>query len=162
MDASGTGKDFVAAQMAPTNHDTQQFTIQLPAGTKCTGGTNQDLCLASITTISGLGNCVVVSQAADVVDTVRSPLDTRQATDVRSEVGKRKRVKRSASADEEGSEPAPANDDQTRPRKADKRKKDKRKKKKDKGTIHHNQRITGKRFCKFFMFVACRCTRTVS
>ena len=135
--------------MAPTNHDSQQFTIQLPAGTKCTGGTNQDLCLASITTTSGLGNCVVVSQVADVVDTSRSSLNTRQATDVRSEVGKRKRGKRSASADEEGSDPAPAKDDQTSRRKADKRKK-----RKDKGTIHHNQRITGKRLCKFFMFVA--------
>jgi len=129
VDASGTGKNFVAAQMpvAPANDDMQQFTIQLPAGTKCTGGTNQNLCLASITTTSGLGNCVVVSQAADTADTARSPLNTSQATDVRSGVGKRKRVKRSVSADEEGSEPAPAKGDQSSPRKGDKLEKDKRK-----------------------------------
>jgi len=146
VDTSGTGKNFVAAQMAPANDDTQQFTIQLPAGTKCTGGTNQNLCLASITTTSGLENCVVVSQAANAVDRARSPLNTSQAADVHSGVGKRKRVKRSPPADEEGSEPAPAKGDQTSPRKGDKLKKDKRKEKKDKGTTRHNQRITGKRF----------------
>lgn len=139
--------------MAPENGGTQQFTIQLPAGTKCTGGTNQNLCLASITTTSGLRNCVVVSQAADAVDAARSPLNTGQANDVRSGVGKRKRVKRSASAD--GSEPAPAKGDQTSLRKGDKLKKDKKKEKKNKGTTRHNQRITGKRLCKFFfLFVA--------
>jgi hypothetical protein len=135
--------------MAPANDNTQQFTIQLPAGTKCTGGTSQNLCLASITTTSGLGNCVVVSQAADAVDTARSPLNTSQATDVRSGVGKRKRLKRPASADEEGSEPAPAKGDRTSPPK-----RDKRKGKKNKGMTRHNQRITGKRLCKFFLFVA--------
>jgi hypothetical protein len=140
--------------MAPANDDIQQFTIQLPAGTKCTGGTNQNLCLASITTTSGLGNCVVVSQTADAVDTARSPLNTSQATDVRSGVGKRKRVKHLASGDEEGSEPAPAKDDKTSPRKGDKLKKDKRKEKKNKRVTRHNQRITGKRLCKFFLLVA--------
>ncbi|KAN0125546.1 hypothetical protein V8E52_000753 [Russula decolorans] len=147
VDASGTGKNFVAAQMAPANDDTQQFTIQLPAGIKCTGGTNQNLCLASITTTSGLGNCVVVSQAADAIDTARSPSNTSQATDVRSVVGKRMRVIRSATADdsEEGSEPAPAKGDQTSPRKGDKLKKANRKEKKNKKMTRHNQRITGKR-----------------
>lgn len=140
--------------MAPANDDTQQFTIQLPAGNKCTGGTNQNLCLASITTTSGLGNCVVVSKTADAVDTARSPLNTSQATNVRSGVGKRKRVKRLASGDEEGSEPAPAKDDQTSPQKGDKLEKDKRKEKKNKRMTRHDQRITGKRFCKFFLLAA--------
>ena len=138
--------------MAPANDNTQQFTIQLPAGTKCTGGTNQNLCLASVTTTSGLGNCIIVSQAACLADTAASPLNTGQATDVRSGVGKRKRVKHPASADEEGSEPAPAKGGQTSPLKGDELKKDKRKEKKNK--IHHNQRITGKRLCKFFSFVS--------
>jgi hypothetical protein len=89
------------------------------------------------------------------VDTARSPLNTSQATDVRSGVGKRKRVKRPASADEEGSEPAPAKGDQTSPRKGDKLKRDKRKK--NEGMTRHNQRITGKRHCKFFLWR--RCTR---
>jgi hypothetical protein len=148
--------------MAPANDDTQQFTIQLPAGIKCTGGTNQNLCLASITTTSGLGNCVVVSQAADAIDTARSPSNTSQATDVRSVVGKRMRVIRSATADdsEEGSEPAPAKGDQTSPRKGDKLKKANRKEKKNKKMTRHNQRITGKRICKLFCLWR-RCTRAV-
>jgi len=163
VDASGTGKNFVAAQMAPANDDTEQFTIQLPAGTRCTGGTNQNLCLASITTTSGLGNCVVVSQAADAVGTAPSPLNTSRANDVRSGVGKHKRVKRSASASEEGSEPAYAKGDQTSLRKGDKDKlkKDKIKEKKNKGITRHNQRITGKRFCKLFCLWR-RCTRADS
>jgi hypothetical protein len=157
VDASGTGKNFVAAQMAPANDGTQQFTIQLPVGTKCTGGTNQNLCLASVTTTSGLGNCVVVSQAADVVDAALSPLNASHAN---SGVGKRKRVKRSASASEEGSEPAYAKGDQTNLRKGDKDKlkKEKRKEKKNKGMSRHNRRITGKRFCKFSCLWR-RCTR---
>lgn len=155
VDASGTGKNFVVAQMAPANDDTRQFTAQLPAGTKCTGGTNQNLCLASITTTSGLGNCVVVSQASDAVDIARWPLNTSQATDVRNNgVGTRKRVEPSASADEEGAEPAPAKGDQTSSRKGGKLKKDKSKGKKDKRMTNHNRRITGKRFCKFFLLVA--------
>lgn len=150
VDASGTGNNFFAAQMAPLNDDTQQFTIQLPAGTKCTGGTNQNLCLASITTSSGPGNCVVVSQAADAVDTARSPLNTSQANDVRSGVGKRKRVMRIASANEEGSELARAKV----LHKGDKLKKNKRKEKNNKRITHHDQKITGKRLCKFLLFVA--------
>ena len=146
--------------MAPSNDDTQQFTIQLPAGTKCTGGTNQNLCLAAITTTSGLGNCVVVSQAADTVDTARSPLNTSQATEFRSVVGKLMRVMRPASADdsEEASEPAPAKGDETNPRKGENLKKDKRKEKKNKRVTRHNQRITGKRICKFVCLWR-RCTR---
>ena len=162
VDASGTGKNFVAAQVAPANDDTQQLTIQLPAGTKCTGGTNQNLCLASITMASGLRNCIVVSQVVDTMDPDRPPLDTSQATDVRtSGVGKRKRVKRSASADEEKPEPASAKGDQTSPRKENKLKKDKKKEKKDKGMKGHNQRITGKRLCEF-CFLWGRYTRRVS
>lgn len=152
MDASGSGKDFVAAQLAPANDDTQQFTIQLPAGTRCTGGSNQNLCLASIITTSGLENCVIVSQAVCAADNAASPLNTGQATDVRSGEGKRKREKYSSSADEEGSEPAPAEDGQTSLRKGDELNKDKRKEKKNK--THHNQRITGKRLCEFFLFVS--------
>ncbi|KAI0002115.1 hypothetical protein BJV74DRAFT_722801, partial [Russula compacta] len=70
VDASGTGKDFVAANMVvngdpnPTSDATQQLTVQLPANTKCTGGTSKNLCLASFTTTAGFGNCVVVSQGS--------------------------------------------------------------------------------------------------
>lgn len=70
VDASGTGKNFIAAKMIvngdanPTNTGTQQLTVQLPAGTTCTGGTGKNLCLTSFTTTAGFGNCVVVSQGA--------------------------------------------------------------------------------------------------
>lgn len=47
---------------APTDVGSQQLTVSLPAGTKCTGGTSGDLCLASFTTAGGFGNCVVVQQ----------------------------------------------------------------------------------------------------
>jgi len=70
VDATGTGKSFVAAQMVvngnanPTSVATEQLTVQLPAGTKCSGGANKNLCLASFTTTAGFGNCVAVSQGA--------------------------------------------------------------------------------------------------
>ena len=36
----------------------------MPAGTKCTGGTSKNLCLASFVTTAGFGNCVAVSQGS--------------------------------------------------------------------------------------------------
>lgn len=71
VDASGTGKNFVAATMVvngnanPSSVSTEQLKVQLPAGTKCTGGTAKNLCLATFTTTAGFGNCVVVSQGAN-------------------------------------------------------------------------------------------------
>ena len=41
-----------------------QLTVQLPSGTQCTGGANQDLCLVSFVTAGGFGNCIAVSQNA--------------------------------------------------------------------------------------------------
>jgi len=70
VDASGTGKNFVAANMVvngdpnPSTVGTQSLTVQLPPNTKCAGGTSKNLCLASFTTTAGFGNCVVVSQGA--------------------------------------------------------------------------------------------------
>jgi len=74
VDASGTGKNFVAAQMlvngdaAPTDVSTQPLSIQLPANTKCTGGAGKNLCIASFTTTSGFGNCVAVSQGGQAAN----------------------------------------------------------------------------------------------
>jgi hypothetical protein len=48
----------------PTSAATEQLLVQLPAGTKCSGGANKDLCLASFETTAGFGNCVAVSQGA--------------------------------------------------------------------------------------------------
>ncbi|KZT28000.1 hypothetical protein NEOLEDRAFT_1176170 [Neolentinus lepideus HHB14362 ss-1] len=70
VDATGAGKTFVAATVtengdkSPTNVGSQQVTVQMPAGAKCTGGTGKDLCLVSFTTAGGFGNCVVVKQGA--------------------------------------------------------------------------------------------------
>ena len=88
VDDAATGKTFVAAQVtkngdlvnnsfhswfygtnyiyykAPTDVGSQQLTIQLPANTKCTGGSGKDSCLVSFTTAGGFGNCVVVQQKA--------------------------------------------------------------------------------------------------
>jgi len=71
IDETGTGKSFKAApantvakngDKAPSKAGSQQLTIKLPAGTKCTGGKNKDLCLMSLTTDGGFGNCVVIQQ----------------------------------------------------------------------------------------------------
>jgi hypothetical protein len=97
VDATGTGKSFVAAQMVvngdpnPTSDTTEQLTVQLPAGTKCSGGANKDLCLASFTTTSGFGNCVVVSQGAGAA---AAPSAVNKASPARK--GAAKGVKRSA------------------------------------------------------------------
>ncbi|KAF8483969.1 hypothetical protein DFH94DRAFT_843466 [Russula ochroleuca] len=69
---------------APTNYPTQQFTVQLPIGTKCTGGTGKDHCLASFTTTSGFGNFIVVSQATEAADLAQSQLKTDESTHVQS------------------------------------------------------------------------------
>ncbi|KAH9050869.1 hypothetical protein EDB83DRAFT_2226600 [Lactarius deliciosus] len=58
VDASGTGQNFVAAKMIkPTSTGTEQLKVQLPSGTKCTGGTGKNLCLVSFATTSRFGNC---------------------------------------------------------------------------------------------------------
>ncbi|KAG6917131.1 hypothetical protein DXG01_003797 [Tephrocybe rancida] len=70
VDATGAGKTFVAGKvatngdLAPTSVGSQKVTASLPAGTKCTGGTSGNLCLASFKTAAGFGNCVVVQQAS--------------------------------------------------------------------------------------------------
>jgi len=72
IDASGTGEDFqtVADSAITKNGDadpaaagTQQITIKMPADIKCSGGAGKDLCLVSLTTDGGFGNCVVASQS---------------------------------------------------------------------------------------------------
>ncbi|KAF8524636.1 hypothetical protein BU17DRAFT_24800, partial [Hysterangium stoloniferum] len=70
VNSDGTGKTFTAANVtkngdaAPTTLGSQPLVVQLPAGTKCTGGKAQNLCVLSLKTTSGFGNCVVVSQGA--------------------------------------------------------------------------------------------------
>jgi hypothetical protein len=68
VDATGAGTKFVAGtvtkngQAAPASTGSEQITAKLPAGTKCTGGSKGNLCVASFKTIAGFGNCVVVQQ----------------------------------------------------------------------------------------------------
>ncbi|KAI0049220.1 hypothetical protein FA95DRAFT_1571387 [Auriscalpium vulgare] len=75
VDPTGTGKSFVAATVttngnaAPATVGTDAVTVQLPAGTKCTGGKAGNLCLLSLTSTAGFGNCVAVSQGAAAAST---------------------------------------------------------------------------------------------
>jgi len=68
VDATGVGKTFIAGTVTkngnanPTTVGSDQLTIQMPAGTTCTGGKAGNRCLVSLTTTAGFGNCVVVSQ----------------------------------------------------------------------------------------------------
>jgi len=68
IDPTGTGRNFVAGtikkngDLDPASTGDQQVIAALPANTTCTGGQSRDLCLASFTTASGFGNCVVVKQ----------------------------------------------------------------------------------------------------
>ncbi|KAJ7503268.1 hypothetical protein B0H11DRAFT_1630707, partial [Mycena galericulata] len=63
VDATGTGKSFVAGTVstngnpAPTAVETDKVVFNLPAGTKCTGGTAGNLCLVSVKTTAGFGAC---------------------------------------------------------------------------------------------------------
>ncbi|KAJ7113945.1 hypothetical protein C8R44DRAFT_584819, partial [Mycena epipterygia] len=63
VDPTGTGKKFVAAKVttngdaAPTGTGTQQIKLNLPAGTKCTGGKAGNLCLLSVKSTAGFGGC---------------------------------------------------------------------------------------------------------
>ncbi|KAG7095959.1 hypothetical protein E1B28_006643 [Marasmius oreades] len=69
IDADGTG-DFATPVTVTKNGETspktrtgsEQITVMMPPGMKCTGGAAGNLCVMSFTTISGFGNCVVVAQ----------------------------------------------------------------------------------------------------
>ncbi|KAH9921249.1 uncharacterized protein BXZ73DRAFT_51960 [Epithele typhae] len=71
VDPKGTGdkSSFVAATMvangtkSPKSVDSEQLTVQLPAGMSCSGTGGK--CLVSFKTAGGFGNCVVVQQSAD-------------------------------------------------------------------------------------------------
>ncbi|CAE6494583.1 unnamed protein product [Rhizoctonia solani] len=70
VDPTGTGKSFKAATITtngpaapPKVGTTAQLSVNLPAGTVCSGGASKDSCLVSFKSASGFGNCVVVKQA---------------------------------------------------------------------------------------------------
>ncbi|KAJ7224936.1 hypothetical protein B0H12DRAFT_1193437 [Mycena haematopus] len=70
VDSTATGKNFTKATMTkngnanPTSDGTDQVKLTLPAGMKCTGGTEGNLCLLSVKTTAGFGACSVVQQLA--------------------------------------------------------------------------------------------------
>ncbi|KAF7371199.1 hypothetical protein MSAN_00755400 [Mycena sanguinolenta] len=68
--ATGNSKNFVKATVTkngnanPSSDGTDQVKLTLPAGTKCTGGKEGNLCLLSVKTTAGFGACTVVQQLA--------------------------------------------------------------------------------------------------
>jgi len=71
VDTTGTGKSFTGVAtvvkngiQSPTTTGAVALSIQLPAGTACTGGATGNKCLVSLTTAGKFGNCVVVSTGA--------------------------------------------------------------------------------------------------
>jgi len=70
VDSTGKGSAFKAATVtkngvaAPANVGNAQITVQMPAGTTCTGGKAGNRCLVSFKSAGGFGNCVVVSSGA--------------------------------------------------------------------------------------------------
>jgi hypothetical protein len=67
VDATGKGTSFKDAtvtkngEAAPNKVGDVQITVRMPAGTKCTGGADGNLCLVSFKSAGGFGNCMVVS-----------------------------------------------------------------------------------------------------
>jgi hypothetical protein len=49
---------------APNAVGSDQLTVALPAGTKCTGGASKNKCVVEFVSTAGFGNCVVVQQGA--------------------------------------------------------------------------------------------------
>ncbi|KIJ57029.1 hypothetical protein M422DRAFT_773739 [Sphaerobolus stellatus SS14] len=70
VNTDGTGKTFAAATVtqngdaAPATVGSEPLSVTLPAGTTCTGGTDGNRCLLSLTTTAGFGNCVVLTSGA--------------------------------------------------------------------------------------------------
>ena len=86
---------FINAYQNPTSDATEPLTVQLPANTKCTGGTSKNLCLASFTTTAGFGNCVVVSQGSGPANGSSSPAQSN-----RVRTGAAKGMRRAPAADQ--------------------------------------------------------------
>jgi len=72
VDTTATGKSFNGGAItvtqngdaAPTTVGSDQVVASLPAGTKCTGGADKNICLVSFVTTAGFGNCVAVQQGS--------------------------------------------------------------------------------------------------
>lgn len=70
VDATATGKTFTNADVTEVSGGaaqggsgtTSQITFQMPAGIKCTGGSDKATCLVELTTAGGFGACLAVTQ----------------------------------------------------------------------------------------------------
>ncbi|KAF5379904.1 hypothetical protein D9757_007184 [Collybiopsis confluens] len=90
VDTTGTGKSFNAEATMVTNgdpnpstDDSEQIVASMPAGIQCTGGASGNLCLMSMKTTFGFGNCVVVQQGASSSNsTSTSTADAAAGSDV--------------------------------------------------------------------------------
>jgi len=86
VDPSGRGTKFVKMSIlvngdsTPNDTGPQPVTAQLPPGTRCTGGSQQDKCLVQFVTSAGFGNCVVVSQGDSNVKSSSTVKNARAAS----------------------------------------------------------------------------------
>jgi hypothetical protein len=95
VDATGTGKSFVAATVqtngdkSPTSTGSQQLSVALPAGTTCTGGAGKNKCLVSFKTAGNFGNCVAVTNggAAAAAPAAAAPAPAAAAAGVAATTG---------------------------------------------------------------------------
>ncbi|KIP07287.1 hypothetical protein PHLGIDRAFT_127728 [Phlebiopsis gigantea 11061_1 CR5-6] len=69
LDPTATGSNFTVnvtvtqnGDLVPTTVGSQELALQLPAGQTCNGGPSSNLCLLSLKSAGGFGNCVVLSQ----------------------------------------------------------------------------------------------------
>jgi hypothetical protein len=88
VDTTGTGNSFnVQATMVqngdgnPQTDSSEQIVASMPAGTQCTGGASGNLCLMSMKTTFGFGNCVVVSSNSTASTTSASTGSTAAGAD---------------------------------------------------------------------------------
>ncbi|KZV76162.1 hypothetical protein PENSPDRAFT_680367 [Peniophora sp. CONT] len=70
VDPTGTGASFpdtatvlVNGDPAPATAGSEEVTLELPAGTVCSGGNDGASCLVALATAATFGNCVLVSSA---------------------------------------------------------------------------------------------------
>lgn len=94
VDTTAVGKTFTGkatvttnGNAAPTTVGSDQVTVQLPAGTTCTGGSTGNQCLVSMVTTAGFGNCVVVQQGGAAAATSGAAAGTAAANGTAAATG---------------------------------------------------------------------------
>jgi len=87
LDTTGKGTSFPGkvtvvknGNANPKGTETDQLTLQLPAGTKCTGGK----CLVELASNAGFGNCVAVETTASAAAPAAAPAKNNNAGSTKS------------------------------------------------------------------------------